>query len=274
MPATKKTTAIVLAGALGLSSVAYGIGTQVDGGSSVAAAGNDSGAQRGSTPPGFGDLATELGVDAAELEDALRDFHEAEHADMRSAFAAALAGALGKSTEQVQSALDSLEGKRKDRFAAQLADVLGVNADKVAAALEALKDERPGPGQGGHPGDFAAGLAEKLGREANDVETALAELRPDRRDGPRGHHGGMPLRQLAAELGVSRGELRTALRELRPGNGFDERRDDLVKFLADRFELSEETVEEALPEFAGRGPGGPGGHRGHHGPGGFGPGGP
>lgn len=270
MRPTKKTTATVLAGAIGLSSVAYGIGTQADGGSSVAAAGNQAGAQHGSAPPGFDNLAQKLGVDADALSDALRDFHEQEHADMRSAFAAALADALGKPVAEVQRALDSLESKRMARFATQLAQALGVDADKVATALDELEDERPEPGRSGGPGDFAADLAEKLGLEADDVEAAFMQLRPDRRDGRHGRdgHHGMPLRQLAAELGVTRAELRSALRELRPGNGngFDQRRDELVEFLADRFGLSQQKVEQALPEFAGRGPGG------HHGPGGPGPG--
>ena len=87
----------------------------------------------------------------------------------------------------------------------------------------------------------------------------------------------MQLGQLAEALGVTRAELRTAFRELR--NDRPERGDlhaDLVKFLADRFGLSEAKVEAALPEFGG----GPGGRRGGPGgppggPGGFGgPGGP
>ena len=274
MRSTKKTTAIVLAGAVGLSSVAYGVGTQVDGGSSVAAAGNNAGVERGAIPPGFGNLAKELGVDADELRNALGDFHESEHADMRSAFAAALADALGKSTEDVQSALDSLQSERHERLAADLAQALGVEADAVSKALDELKDERPEPGQPGEPGGFAAALAEKLGLETDDVEASLMELHPDRRDGRHGPRHAMPLRQLAAELDVTRGELRKALREMRAGADFrpQDRRDELVEFLADRFELSEEKVDEALPEFAGRGPAGPGGH---HGPGGpRGPGGP
>ncbi len=149
----------------------------------------------------------------------------------------------------------------------------------MSKALDELKDERPEPGQPGEPGGFAAALAEKLGLETDDVEAALMELRPDRRDGRHGPRHAMPLRQLAAELDVTRGELRKALREMRAGADFrpQDRRDELVKFLADRFELSEEKVDEALPEFAGRGPGGPGGHHGPGGPGGpggFGPGGP
>lgn len=271
MRSPKKTTAIVLAGAVGLSSVAYGIGTQADGGSSAAAgnntAGNNGAAQRGVAPPGF---AQELGVDADALRDALRDFHEREHSDMRSAFAASLGEALGKPAAEVQTAFDALESERKTRLAAQLADALGVDAAKVATALEELKDGRPGPGARGEPGDFAADLAEKLGLEAGDVETALMQLRPDKRDGRHGRPHAMPLNRLAQELDVTRAELRKALREMRAGANFrpQDRRDELVTFLAERFNLSEAKVEAALPEFAGRGPGGPGGPGGPHGPGG------
>jgi ClpA/ClpB-like protein len=264
----KKTTAVVLAGAVGLSSVAYGIGTQAGDGSSAAAARENPGMQRDFTPPGFADLAKELGVDADALRDALRDYHDQQHDEMRSAFAAALADALGKPTEDVQSALDSLESQHKARFAARLAQALGVDADDVTTALEELKDQRP------DPGDFPADLADKLGLDADDVEAALMQVRPHK--GPRheAHPPAVALRQLAAELDVTPAELRKALREVRAGADLDrqDRRDELVKFLAERFDLSEAKVDAALPRFAGPGPGGPHWHGGPGGPGGFGPG--
>lgn len=275
MRSPKKTTAIVLAGAVGLSSVAYGIGTQADGGSSAAAdsnktSTNNGAAQRGIAPPGLDDLAQELGVGADALGDALRDFHEREHSDMRAAFAASLGEALGKPAADVEAAFDALASERETRLAARLADALGVDADKVATALEELKDERPERGGPGEPGGFAADLAEKLGLEASDVETALTELRPDKREGRHGRPHAMPLSALAQELDVTRAELRKALREMRAGANFrpQDRRDELVTFLAERLSLSEAKVEAALPEFAGRGPGGPGGPGGPHGPGG------
>jgi transcriptional regulator with XRE-family HTH domain len=289
MRSTKKTTAIVLAGAVGISSVAYGIGTQVGGGASVAAAdkqagtSNKAGAQRDFAPPGLDDLASELGVDADTLDKALRDFHEQEHAEMRSAFASALADALGKSTNDVQAALDSLENEHKARFAAQLAKALGVDADKVTTALEQLENERPGPGRPGgpgEPGDFAADLAKKLGLKADDVEAALMDLRPPKRDGGHEREHAMPLRGLAAELDVSRAQLRTALRKMRADFRPQDHRAELVKFLADRLGISEDKVDQAMPEFPGRGPGGPQRPGGPHGPGGprdfgpLGPGGP
>ena len=111
------------------------------------------------------------------------------------------------------------------------------------------------------------------------MEAALENLRSDWRGGPRGDHHGMSLRRLAAALDVTRAELRKALREVRScaDERMEDGRADLVKFLAERFNLSEEKVEAALPDFAGMGPGGPHGpgDRGPGGPGGFGgPGGP
>jgi hypothetical protein len=79
----------------------------------------------------------------------------------------------------------------------------------------------------------------------------------------------MPLRQLASALDVSRAELRSALRELRAGaaDRWEEHSQALAKFLAERFDLSEDDVAKALDELPrpvppGRGdrpgPGGPG----------------
>jgi hypothetical protein len=198
MRSPKKTAAVALAGAVALSSAAYGIGTQVGDGTAAA---RDGTAQNGGPPggwerapgPGLDDLADELGVDATELRDALRDFHEQEGGERRDAFAAALAEALGKPEDEVEAALDEV---------------------------------RPG-------------------------------------DGARRPCGGhVPLRQLATALDVTRPELRKALREVRAGadSAWEDRRADLVAFLAERFGLSEEQVDEALPELAGPGPGphGPG----------------
>jgi hypothetical protein len=197
MRSPKTATVVVLAGGVALASAAYGIGTQVDGGTATA---RDD-AVRGDGPPArlFDGLADELGVDADELRDALMDFGERQHSERRDAFAAALAKALGKPADEVQAALD--------------------------------------------------------------------EVRPDDGDrGPCGPH--VSLRRLASALDVSRAELRKALREVRADadSAWEDRRDDLAAFLAERFNLSKDKVEEALPEprwpfhdgprF--RGPGGPG----------------
>jgi biotin operon repressor len=139
----------------------------------------------------------------------------------------------------------------------------------VTTALEQLENERPGPGRPGgpgEPGDFAADLAKKLGLTADDVEAALMDLRPPQRDGRHEREHAMPLRRLAAELDVSRAQLRTALRKMRADFRPQDHRAELVKFLADRLGISEDKVDQAMPEFPGHGPGRP------HGPGG--PGGP
>ena len=88
MRSPKKTTSIVLAGAVGLSSVAYGLGSQAGDGSSVAAAGDNAGAPRGCAERGLRNLAKRLGVDDEGMRDALRDYREQQCREMRSAFAA------------------------------------------------------------------------------------------------------------------------------------------------------------------------------------------
>jgi hypothetical protein len=264
MRSPKKATAIALAGAVGLSSAAYALGTQADDGSAAA---ESQSAQSSNQMPGdprqaLDDLASKLGVDADELQTALQDYGDQHRGEQRKAFAAALAKALGKSADEVQSAFDKLEQRREGRFAARLADELGVDAADVEAALSDLRDEHPRD-----PSGFAAALAGKLGLDADKVESALEAIRPKDFD----HHrrGAEPLRQLASELGVTRGELRKAFRDLR-GSADDARKEhraDLVGFLAKRFGLSEDKVDAALPEFAGPPPGhggGPG--HGHDGP--------
>jgi hypothetical protein len=136
-----------------------------------------------------------------------------------------------------------------------LADELGVDADKLRDALEDFHRQREGEARN----DFAAALADALGKPADDVEAALEDAQPgERRRGPCGP--GVSLRRLAAALDVTQAELRQALREVRAGadEAFDARRDALVKFLADRFNLSEDKVEDALPDFSGRFGDGPG----------------
>ena len=103
MRSPKTTAAVVLAGAVALSSAAYGIGTQAGDGTASA---RDGTAQNGG--PRFGDLAEQLGVDPAELRDALADFHEQEHGERRDAFVTALAEALGKPVDEVRAALDEV----------------------------------------------------------------------------------------------------------------------------------------------------------------------
>jgi transcriptional regulator with XRE-family HTH domain len=275
MRTPQKATALVLAGAVGLASAAYGIGTQAGDGSATADSQNGA-AARGfdhGPPPGFNDLADKLGVDADKLAQALRDFHEQNEGQERTQFAKALADALGVSVDKVNEAFAQIEDAHKSRFAARLADALGLETAKVKAALDKLSTDKPDG-----PGAFEEELADELGVSADKLREALWSLRPD--PGARRHdrHHAAPLRQLASALDVTRAELRKALREVRAGadSGWEQREAELAAFLADRFNLSVDKVEDALADLPrpDRGPG-PRGHGGPDGPGGPpGPGGP
>jgi hypothetical protein len=138
-----------------------------------------------------------------------------------------------------------------------LAKELGVDADELRDALADFHQQEEG-----EPRDaFAAALAKALGKPVDEVRAALDEVRPGEEEGPGcGHH--VSLRRLAAALDVTPGELRKALREMRAGadSAIERHRDDLVTFLADRFGISKDKVEQALPEAPDRprfAPGGP-----------------
>ena len=262
----RRTTIIVVGGALAIASVGYGLGTQAGDGTAIAdnaAAEQDgSGAERGGAPPlgfdrgappGLSALADKLGVNTTALMRALRDYHGQHEGDRRDEFAAKLATALGVSTDKVKSAFDGLHARREDRFAARLAGALGVDVAQVKAALAKLEGDRPHS-----PGDISQKLADELGLDVSDVRAALMKIRPfdapggegPGREGPApGHHeGAMPLRQLARALGVSRADLRDAFRQLRAGveNDWKQEQQALAKFLADRFNLDVSTVQDAL----------------------------
>jgi hypothetical protein len=262
----RRTTIIVVGGALAIASVGYGLGTQAGDGTAIAdnaAAEQDgSGAERGGAPPlgfdrgappGLSALADKLGVDSTALMRALRDYHDQHDADRRDQFAVKLAKALGVSSDSVKSAFDGLHARREDRFAARLADALGMDTAKVKAALDKLEGDRPRS-----PGDFSQKLADELGLDVSDVRAALMKIRPfdgpgregPGRDGPgRGHHeGAMPLRQLARALGVGRADLRDAFRQLRGDVEKDWKQEQqaLAGFLADRFNLDVSKVQDAL----------------------------
>jgi hypothetical protein len=241
MRTPRKATALLLTGGVALASVAYAIGSESGDGSAVAE--SPSAERAGLKFPGDR-LADELGVEPSELRRALQNFHDQHAEQRREGFAAALADALGKSADDVGAALEQLAEDKQDRFARQLAGELGVEADKVRSALDDLSDDPPVK-----PFGFAAALAAKLGVDASQVEDALRALRP--KLPLHKHHGREPLRQLADALDVTRAELRKALRELRGDldSKIERHRAELVTFLAERFNLSEEKVEEALPEF-------------------------
>lgn len=255
-PPRKRTSIIVVGGALAIASVGYGLGTQAGDGNAIAdSATQDGGSQerhagpgfafeRGA-PPGFSALAAKLGVDSTKLAQAMRDFHESQEASRRDEFTNKLAKALGISSDKVKSALDGLHQRREDRFAGRLADALGVDADKVQAALEKLKGEGPV-----RFGDFAQKLADELNLDVSDVRAALMEIRPFQ--GERHRHDAAPLRQLATALDVSRADLRAAFRELRRSalNGWEQHQQELAQFLANRFNLDVDKVSEALQSTA------------------------
>jgi len=135
------------------------------------------------------------------------------------------------------------------------ADELGVSTDELRDALEDFHRQRADEPRN----EFAAALAKALGKPVGDVEAALEEAEPgDRRRGPCGPD--VSLRRLAAELDVTQAELRKALREVRAGadEAIDARLDALVTFLAERFNLSEDKVRDALPDFRARFGDGPG----------------
>lgn len=272
MHSNRRTSIIVVGGALAIASIGYGLGTQADDGTALAGDRSDrSGApglmfERGS-PPGFDTLADKLGVDADRLEEALRAFHEQEDGDRRDEFASALARALDIPVAKVTAAFDQLRAHHETRFANRLAEALGVDTDKVRAALDELHDDGDGPVAFG---DFAGDLADELGLEENDVSDALMEIRPER-----GHvrRHAMPLRQLASALDVSRADLRKALRAIRPGgeNGWKQHNEALAKFLAERLDLDVDKVSDALPDLPRPTPPPHGGRPGPGGPGAFGP---
>ena len=246
----RTTTVIVVGGALAIASVGYGLGTQAGDGNAVADS-QDGQQERHAgplpfdrgAPPGFSDLADRLGVDAGQLRQALRDFHDQKDADRRDDFANKLADALGISADKVKSTFEDQHQKREDRFAARLAAALGVDADDVKAALEKLKDD---DGRRVPFGDFAQTLADELNLDVSDVRAALLDIRPFH-GGPH-RDGDVALRQLANQLGVSRADLRSALRELRESamNGWEEHQQELATFLADRFDLDVDKLSDAL----------------------------
>ena len=89
--------------------------------------------------------------------------------------------------------------------------------------------------------------------DVSDVRAALMKIRPfggpgHPGPGPGHHRRALPLRQLTKALGVSRADLRAAFRELRSGveDHFKQERQELARFLADRFDLDVSNVQDAL----------------------------
>jgi hypothetical protein len=250
MRTPRKTTAILLVGGVALASAGYAIGTQAGGGSAAAGDSSDDARRFGPGEP-FDDLADALGVDAGELRDALADFGSRHRTERKDTFAAALADALGKSTEEVERALEERHEAARSAFARRLAAALDLEPADVEAALEKVMDGAT-PDRMDGPRDFVDDLAGELGVSADRLEDALREVRPPGRRGDCPGPGLVEpdLRGLAAALDVTQAKLREALREM-----WDERRthradvsDELAEFLAGRFNLSVGQVEEALDD--------------------------
>jgi hypothetical protein len=189
MKNSKAATAAVLSGAVALASAAYGIGTQTGNGTAEAARDG-----QGRAEPRlfmrFDGLAEELGVDADELEDAMRDFHEQNEGDVRDAFATALAEALGKPVDEVKAALEEVgPGESRRPGCAphvslrRLADELGVTRGELR---EALRETRAGVDSSfeQRQQDLVEFLADRLGLSQEKVEEALPEP-PDPGERPR-----------------------------------------------------------------------------------------
>jgi hypothetical protein len=252
MKTPRRTTAIILTGAVALASGAYAIGTQVGGGSADARDG-DSDGRRFMFGPGepFADLADALGVDSDELRDAMADFRSEHRSERTDAFEAALAEALGKSTEEVERAFEKLHNSERSALAKRLAEALDLDPGKVEAALEKVKDS-PRRNSVPGPGEFVDDLAAELGVSPDRLEEALREVRPlgpgPRCAGPGPSESG--LRDLAKALDVTPSDLRAALRQIWDERGTlrSDGHGELAEFLAQRFNLSVERIEEALDD--------------------------
>src|SRR5215210_7148737 len=154
MQPRRRSTIIVVGGALAVASVGYGLGTQADGGTAVA--GSDQTMREESRGgAGAAALADKLGVSADKLERAFRDFHESEEGDRRDEFAASLAKALGISQDKVTAAFDKLRPKHEERF-------------------ESRRDRGD---RGRHHAPPLRELAAALGVERADLSNALREMR-------------------------------------------------------------------------------------------------
>jgi hypothetical protein len=247
MRTSKQAAAVLLAGTVAVAGGAYAIGTQTGGGS-AAARGGDSSTDRTFAPePPFDDLADALGVDPDDLRDALADFHDRRADAHRGGFAAGLADALGKSTAEVERALEQQRDDAQATFARRLAAALELDAARVEAALENVPDSARTGGPLG-PGDMVEDLADELGVGADKLWDALREARPFGRDCGPGDRPAQPFSGLARALDVTPSELRKALREAwaKGPADLDRRHEELAAFLAERFDLSSDEVEEAL----------------------------
>jgi hypothetical protein len=216
MHRNRRTSIIVVGGALAVASIGYGLGTQADDGTALAGGGSDRGAARGlafehGPPPGFSNLADTLGVNADQLGDALRDFHDQQHTERRDQLASKLAEALDVPVDEVKTALSQQEDRIRERFQArdgrpphdgvrrhalplrQLAAALDVTPAELRKAFNEIRPERPRLEKEWkqHQQELAEFLAERFELEVEEVTDALADLprpgpHPHGRPGPGG----------------------------------------------------------------------------------------
>jgi transcriptional regulator with XRE-family HTH domain len=276
-----------------LSLGAYTLGTQAGGGGALASGSNASASSSSSSSgsaqsggkvvfdrggpghagfrrggAGLDDLATKLGVSRTALENALKAIRdEKTPAQRRTELTQAFATALGKTPDQVSSALDSVLPDKPDRargdFAAALAKALGVDTAKVQAGLDkARQDFRNGSGNGNRDRRGLRGsidtvvndIASATGVDAAKVRSALQSLRPNRPD--RRDRGDDIRRKLATALGVTTAQLDAAFKKVAT-----QARDQFATELAQKLNVDSQKVKDALPDFGGFGGFGFGFHR-------------
>jgi transcriptional regulator with XRE-family HTH domain len=268
-----KRTAMAVAGAVGLASGAYALGSQAGDGAAVAKDSTRATARaaflHGGPRSGLGldTLASRLGVEPSELRTALEDIRAdlPRPQDHHEELAAALADVLGLPAAKVAAALEKLHAAHAGRrggppaeFVNSLAKALGLDAAKVRSALETLRGDPRGRGRhhGGPP--RLDDLARALGVDEVKLRAALEKLppaRPTRRD----RRGGPRVRELADALGVDAATLRAAFEKLRARMEFEHaaRRDAFAAALAQRLKLPVSRVKEVLASLPHPGPPGP-----------------
>jgi len=282
MKTRTKKLAILLTVGVVLSSGAYALGSQAGNGGALASGSNASASGSGSASnvsdrhggrpgfrggpgPGFGDLATKLGVSETALRTALEAVRDSKTPDQRRAeLTQALATALGKPADQVTSALNSVLPDKPDRdkvrgdFAADLAKALDVDVAKVQAGLDKARQDFQGQGRQGRRGlrgnldTVVNDIASATGVDAAKVRSALQDLRPkpgDRRDRRDRRDRGDDIRQkLATALGVTTAQLDAAFDKVRT-----QARDQFASELAQKLNIDPQKVKDALPDRGGLG---------------------
>ena len=200
---------MALAGSVAVAFGAYGLGSQIGGGTSGAATATGAafhpvrpmGGPGGPDGAGLQDLATRLGVSQDKLRAALDAIGKSDPqagGDPRTVLEKALADGLNVPQSKVAAALDKLMAKHdaaeagcRTAFEATLAKGLGIDAAKVKAAFDKLRPDRAGArharplGPGAGPGGFLSTLAKELGVDQSKLRAALEKVRPAGPGGPR-----------------------------------------------------------------------------------------